>query len=248
MGDAINSIDENDREPSPHRLVDASLQALRLENNLTEHYGTHVFAAHEALNLYFEQAWIREADDGRRVLLSADLPWIGVRTNGARSMQVDLLAGVENSIGVKIGSSTTPEHMTQLQEKLNPTRKIGKLAWMLRVGLDHPDILRQVVASLVASEQAPVILYDIHGSTVKREDGAKIRSVERIQQEIEQLYDICESEGAKLHGLHLETTVKNRVECVDLPHQTPLHEGGIDPQLNKEQLLRVVDGFARLNQ
>ncbi len=244
MGDAINSHRLDERAPDPRRLVRAALQAVQLENTLSEHYGRHIPAAHEALNLYYEQAWLREID-GKRVLLSADLPWIGVRTNGTQSMQVDLLAGIENPIGVKVGPSTQPEHIRELQEKLNPARRIGKIVWMLRAGLDHPDVSRQTVESLLSAEEAPIVMYDIHGSTIKRADGMKIRSVERILQEIEQLYEICKSMGTKLHGLHLETTGKNRIECVDAPHETPKHEGGIDPQLNVHQLSSVMSRFLK---
>jgi len=246
MGDAINSPNPHDRSPDPSRLINGAQQAAALERNLILHRGEHVPAAHEALSLHYENAFVHRNHDGS-FLLSADLPWIGVRTNQLHSRHVDLMSTIENPVGVKIDASSDHEHIEGLSKKLNPTRRLGKIAWMLRVGLDHPDAIKSILSSIVDIDQAPIIMYDIHGSTVKRPDGAKIRAVSRILEEIEQLHDICQQTGTKLHGLHLETTSKDRIECVDTLKETPLHEGGIDPQLNPAQTLKIVNQFAHMN-
>lgn len=246
MGDSINSPDYTARHPDPQRLVHAAMQALVLEQNLTETIGEHVPAAHEALNLYYEHAFIRADEDGKRYLLSADLPWVGVRTNDPDSLQVKLLSGIENPVGVKVGKETTRTHLEELSGRLNPDRRLGKIAWMLRVGLEHRDELSRIVKDIVNIEESPIILYDIHGSTIHRDDGIKIRATERISAEIEQLYTVCASHHTPLHGLHLETTAKDRRECVETIHQTPTHEGCVDPQLNKHQTELVVNNFAEI--
>lgn len=246
MGDAINSADPTNRTPDPQRLIDAAMQAERLEHNLTHYFGHHVPAAHEALNLYYERAFVEHGDDDKDYLLSADLPWIGMRTNGVDSKQVELLASVENSVGVKIGANSTPEHIEALAMKLNPTRRLGKIAWMLRTGLGSEEQTKAIIESIVAAEPEPLIIYDLHGSTIKREDGTKVRATSRIIEEIDELSELCEQAGTRLHGLHLETTVLDRLECVDEIDQTPTHEGGIDPQLNPAQTLKIVRHFNSL--
>jgi len=246
MGDSINSPDHTARQADPQKLVDAAMQALVLERNLTATLGNHIPAAHEALNLYYEHAFISEGEDGKRYLLSADLPWVGVRTNSPDSLQVELLSGIENPVGVKVGKETTRKHLEDLSGLLNPSRQLGKIAWMLRVGLEHRDDLNRIVKDIVDIEESPIILYDIHGSTIHRADGVKIRATERISAEIEQLYAVCAHHHTPLNGLHLETTAKDRRECVETIHQTPTHEGCVDPQLNRHQTEMIVNGFAKL--
>ena len=245
MGDAINAPDSTLRSPDPRRLTLAAQQAMMLERRTSRLSGAHIPSAHEALSLHYENAFLQDTNEGR-YLLSADMPWIGVRTNGVDSRHVELLSAVENPVGVKIGSDSTFDHLRDLTGALNPARRLGKLAWMLRIGLNNEDAMHRIVGSLVEIEESPIILYDIHGSTVKRGDGVKIRAVEAIKAEIEQLYEVCGQEGAQLRGLHLETTVKNRLECVATVNDTPTHEGGIDPQLNSDQTREVLNHFARV--
>lgn len=246
MGDAINSPETGLRTPDPVRLTKAALQAIVLERNLSMALGQHTPAAHEALNLYYEMPFVHQDSSGREYLLSADLPWIGVRTNGADSRHVDLLSRVENSVGVKLDANSSHDHLAQLSERLNPERKLGKIAWMLRVGLDNTRAMSEVIGSLADIEEAPIIMYDIHGSTIKREDGTKIRAVDDIMAEIEQLYDVCEQSGTRLRGVHLETTMEDRFECVASRDESPAHEGGIDPQLNARQTRQVLRHFAEI--
>lgn len=243
MGDAINSPDISQRLPDPSRLTAAAMQALALERNMSDKTGRHVPAAHEALNLYYEMPFIRKDSKGREYLVSADLPWIGVRTNQVDSRHVDLLSRIENSVGVKIDAASSFDHLASLSERLNPTRKLGKIAWMLRIGLDDLASMEGIVGSLAEIEERPILMYDIHGSTIKRKDGAKIRAVEDIKAEIEQLFEITRQQGVELTGVHLETTMEDRLECVDTREETPSHEGGIDPQLNRNQTRRVLRHF-----
>ena len=246
MGDAINSPDISQRLPDPSRLTAAAMQALALERNMSDKTGRHVPAAHEALNLYYEMPFIRKDSEGREYLVSADLLWIGVRTNQVDSRHVDLLSRIENSVGVKIDATSSFEHLASLSERLNPTRKLDKIAWMLRIGLDDLVSMDRIVGSLAEIEECPILMYDIHDSAIKRKDGAKIRAFEDIKAEIEQLFEITRQQGAELTGVHLETTMEDRLECVDTREETPLHEGGIGPQLNRNQTRRVLHHFSRL--
>jgi len=238
LGDAVNGQHPSQREPQPSRMVSAALQARDLEAGLSAAVGGHVPAAHEALLLPYERPFLANG-----YLLSADLPWIGKRTNALDGEHVKLLAGVQNPVGVKIGPDSDPTHIAGLDQRLNPDGVPGKLVMMLRVGLGNAA-LRPIVHSIARHAPQAMLMYDIHGVT-KSISGNKIRAVEDITAEVAELAAVCGEAGLKLHGLHLETIMDDsRLECVDRADQTPTHPGGVDPQLNPEQKQRVLEATA----
>lgn len=248
MGDAINSRDPKDRSPNPQRLMLAGIQALQVEKSLSESMGRHIPAAHEALSILYETAFMRiDPATGKRYLLSADLPWIGARTNHPESDHVKLLSGIENPVGVKLDHTTTPELIKDLSRSLNPDNTPGKLVLMLRLGLENTDNLPELLKSAKADAPGSLVMYDIHGSTKKLEDGTKTRSVVDIVAEIDLLSRACQQQRMKLHGIHLETTTDNsRFECIDDHTQVPTHPGAIDPQLNPRQTLEIINKTANI--
>ncbi len=248
MGDAINDMSPHNREPDPARLVAAGIQALDIENELTETVGEHIPAAHEALNLLYEKSFLRsDSQTNKKYLLSADLPWIGLRTNAVDSDHTKLLASVENPIGIKLGADTSEEHVEGLSAALNPTGKPGKLVLMPRFGIDNVHRLPGFLRAVKTHAPGSLILYDIHGSTQKLEDGTKTRLVDDIVEEISVLSQACHEAGLRLNGVHLETTTDPaRLECIDHRGQRPTHPGGIDPQLNPRQTKFVLDQLAAI--
>lgn len=246
MGDSVNGEGLDDRRPNPARLIAAGVQARDMELGLRDTLGVHVPAAHEALNLLYESAFMQtDSVTGRQYLLSTDLPWIGVRTNKPTGDHVKILAGINNPVGVKLNHLTSPEHIAGLQETLNPDSVNGKLVLMLRLGLDNVQFMPGLLESIKTHASGSIILYDIHGATKKIEDGQKTRVVDDIVKEVKILAAACKIQDLKLHGLHLETiTEDDRIECVDSSTQQPTHPGGIDPQLNPAQTKRVLDEVA----
>lgn len=246
MGDAVNGRAVTDRRPDPRRMVEAALQARDLERGLTVETGRHIPAAHEALLLPYEQSFVRkDSATGTNYLLSADLPWIGVRTNSPDSEHIDLLAGVKNSVGVKVGADSDPGHLHELIERLNPDAQPGKLVLMFRLGLDNLHLLPPLLRTVKDRAPGTILMSDIHGSTRTRPaDGKKIRLVSDIIKETQAVACLCQAEGLRLHGLHLETTtVDDRLECIDDISQDP-QQGNVDPQLNPAQTRRVLDTVA----
>lgn len=242
MGDAVNTHDTEHRTPDPSRMVAAAVQARDLEAKLTEVTGRHIPAAHEALLLPYEHSFIRiDPETGRKYLLSADVPWIGKRTNDPAGEHVTLLAEVTNPIGIKVGAESTPEHIGALRELLNPDGVPGKIIFMLRMGLNNPDKLDAVVSAIKHYAPESLLMYDIHGVTRTAPNGSKIRYTGDIIEDIKLTATACRKAGLKLHGLHLETIADNdRLECVDQPDQLPLHPGGVDPQLNPRQTEHIL--------
>jgi 3-deoxy-7-phosphoheptulonate synthase len=236
MGDAVNGTRLDQRVPDPRRMLAAATQAYKLEQELISQTKEHIPSAHEALLLQYELSFMRE-HQGKRYLLSADLPWIGERTRVLNGPHIAALREIENPIGVKIGPSATAEEIAGYHRILNPESKPGKIVFMLRLGQaalnDKLDYIR---------EYAPrsVLLYDIHGVTKTADDGTKIRAVDDITKDIEATAIACVCASLDLNGLHLESTVEDRLECVQSPDEKPTHPGGIDPQLNTTQLQQVL--------
>jgi len=248
MGDMINGTNIEDRQPDPSRLVSAAVQARDVMAAMTEKLGEHVYAGHEALSLAYEQSFLKQdPTTGKMALVSADLPWVGVRTNRTdteRNPHIELLANVENAVGVKIGPDSDEQHVIELAARLNPNAEDGKLVYMIRVGDDRAAIDR-ILSGIEQTTGAPIIMYDIHGSTVKLTDGTKVRSVDVTIDHIKVLAEACAGHGLKLHGLHIETMGdNNRGECVETLDRRPTHQGIVDPQFSPRQTKAILDGVA----
>jgi 3-deoxy-7-phosphoheptulonate synthase len=240
MGEGVNSVALDGRDPDPSRMVAMALQARDLEEGLRAATGEHVPAAHEALLTHYEESFIQtDPTTKKRYLLSTDLPWIGERTRRLDGPHVAMLSDIENPVGVKIGPKATPEDIVGLKDRLNPDSKAGKLTYMLRMG-DNQVALRGVLAAIKQYAPESIVMYDIHGVT-QTVDGIKVRSVPNTIEQVGTLSVGCGELGLKLHGLHLETmTDQRRLECVDHNGQLPTHPGNVDPQLNPAQKLRVL--------
>ncbi len=250
MGDEVNGKGINERTPDPVRIVNSHIQALTIREELVRGTrGIHIPTAHEALLLAGELPFVRQdPETGKFYLLSADLPWIGVRTNRADGPHVDMLSSIENTVGVKIDATSDEDHIRQLSERLNPFGEPGKLLFMIRVGLDELDQLETIVSAIAKHSPSARNLYDMHGATKKTVNG-KIRAVPDIMQGITNLGQALRSVNLRLDGGHFETTHEDRLECVDHDDQVPTHPGEIDPRLNPNQTKLVYDHLAnQMNQ
>lgn len=239
QGDAVNGKGHDQRTPDPSRMVAAAVQARDLSVGVEQRLGNHQPVAHEALLLPYEEAFVRlSTQEQRRVLLSADLPWIGLRTNDPDGAHVQLLSDVINPVGVKIGSNSNESHIKELHERLNPRGIPGHLIFMLR--LDAGQSNEEILSAIREHAPGALSMFDIHAVTRTNASGSRIRSTEETIHQMNELAVRCGSLGLKLHGVHLETTTEDRFECVDQPNQEPLHNGNVDPQLNPEQTKRVL--------
>lgn len=238
QGDAVNGRAHDHRTPNPSRMVAASLQGRDINAGVEQRLGYHLPVAHEALLLPYEEGFMEQTDEDQRVLLSADLPWIGLRTNDPDGAHVQLLSGVINPVGVKIGSNSNKSHIKELSERLNPHGIPGHLIFMLR--LDASQSNEEILSAIREYAPGSLKMFDIHAVTRTSTSGSRIRSTTETIHQMNDLAVRCGSLGLKLHGIHLETTTEDRFECVDQPGQEPLHDGNVDPQLNPEQTIRVL--------
>ena len=116
------------------------------------------FTSHEALLLEYEEALIRQdslAKAKEWYNCSAHFLWIGDRTREINSAHLELLRGVENPIGIKIGPNHNLKEICQLIEKLNPKQEEGKIVLITRFGSKK---IKDYLAKLVETIQKKVIM------------------------------------------------------------------------------------------
>lgn len=249
-GDLVNdeSEDEESRIPDPGRMVEGAVQARDLEAELTRRLGEHIPAAHEALLLAYEEAFVREdPESGAMYSLSGDMLWGGWRTNHPDNPIMDFLGRIQNTVGVKIGGNSDERHIAAVARKLNPDGLPGKTMYMLRLEQHEEGQYSRILRAIQASDPTSLVLYDIHGSTLKQPGGDKIRKVRHvgsIMRAIGVMAEACQEAGVRFDGLHIETTPDtSRLECIDRLDQIP-QPGQIDPRLNPQQTRQIIGALA----
>src|ERR1041384_3998651 len=66
--------------------------------------------------------------------LTTHFPWVGLRTNDPEGAHIEYLRGIENPVGVKVGSDATPDKVARWIEALDPHRQKGRLTLIHRFG------------------------------------------------------------------------------------------------------------------
>jgi 3-deoxy-7-phosphoheptulonate synthase len=206
------------------------------------------FASHEALNLHYESALTRMVPRrSGHYLLSTHLPWIGERTRQADGAHVELLRGIRNPVGVKIGPACDPAELLALVERLNPGNEPGKLILITRLGATKVTRLLPALLHAVRAAGAQVLWVTdpMHGNSRLAASGLKTRSFDDIIQEIEDSLHVHEAAGTVLGGVHFELTGDDVTECTggaggltedDLDQN---YASVCDPRLNYSQALEM---------
>lgn len=255
-GDAVNGAEPEAaaRVPDPIRLLEAYDNARRTLTEVGRHNVTRadmdrVYVSHEALLLDYERPLVRHTEDVS-FAASAHFPWIGERTRDPDGPHAELLAGLANSIGVKIGPTISPDDAVRLSRRLNPDGVAGKLAFIVRLGANEVDRLLPDLVAAVIRRGAPVVwLCDpMHGNTVRTATG-KVRFLDAINAELAAFVRVLKRGWQWPAGIHLEMTPDDVVECVpDAAHAGSgiRYRSACDPRLNPVQAVEVVRRFAEL--
>jgi len=212
------------------------------------------YSSHEGLHLLAEEAQTRTVP--RRegwYNLSTHFPWIGLRTSDPEGAHVEYFRGIRNPIGVKVGSSTTRDHLLRLLDRLHPENEPGRLTLIHRFGAHR--IARELPPLIDAvRDSGRTVLWccdPMHGNTEKTAAGYKTRKFEHILVELEQAFEIHRAAGSYLGGVHFELTGDNVTECTggarglsdeDLARA---YRSQVDPRLNYEQALEIALRVAR---
>lgn len=213
----------------------------------------NVYTSHEALHLEYERALTRPSvRDGLWYNLGTHLPWIGERTRDIDEAHVELLRGVENPIGVKVGPTATVDQVVEIVRRLNPENRPGKVSLIHRIGSTNVGaVLPNLVEGIVRSGLNVLWICDpMHGNTVSANTGHKTRRFDDVLSELRTAFAVHRSVGSRLGGVHLELTGDNVTECVGgaagLSEQD-LHTAyttNCDPRLNYQQALEIAFAIA----
>ncbi len=206
------------------------------------------YSSHEALHLHYEQALTREVPRQEGYFnLSTHFPWIGLRTNQLDSAHVELLRGINNPIGIKVGAETTKEHLIGLCRTLNPSNEAGKITLIHRFGAKNIESSLPRMIKILQDEGIGVVWCcdPMHGNTEATSNGYKTRQFKNIKAEVELAMDVHKSENSILGGVHLELTGENVTECLGGARELcekdleRAYKTQVDPRLNYEQSLEM---------
>lgn len=215
-----------------------------------------IYAAHEGLHLSYEQSQTRYLDHRNRWYnLTTHFPWIGMRTAQLDGAHVEFFRGISNPMGIKIGPGMTREWLQDLLRVLNPDNEAGRISLIHRFGAKLIEEGLPPLIEAVRETGAPVlwICDPMHGNTESTADGTKTRRFDNIVGELEAAFQVHESMGTYLGGVHLELTGENVTECTggarglkdgDLARA---YKSAVDPRLNYEQAMEIAMRIAGIS-
>ena len=211
------------------------------------------YTSHEALHLHYEQALTRQSVRGTGWYnFGTHFPWIGERTRAISGAHVELLRGVRNPLGIKVGPAANPAEIVDLVRLLNPENEPGRIALIHRFGHQSVDRDLPALVDEVARSHARVlwICDPMHGNTVATESGHKTRRFDDVLAELRSSFAVHRQCGTHLGGVHLELTGENVTECLGGPGgltENDLHTAyntTCDPRLNYEQAMEIAFAMA----
>ncbi|MFN8036976.1 MAG: 3-deoxy-7-phosphoheptulonate synthase class II [Acidimicrobiia bacterium] len=213
------------------------------------------FTSHEALILEYEEALTRRDSLTEQWYdCSAHLLWIGERTRQLDGAHVEFLSGVQNPVGVKLGPAVAPDDVVALCERLNPTRRPGRLTLVSRMGATRLDTALPPILDAVTAAGHPVVWAcdPMHGNTFQHASGFKTRHLDDVMTELRGFFAACEAAGVWPGGVHVELTGEDVTECLGGSaevlgdHLEQRYETMCDPRLNARQSLDLAFQVAEL--
>jgi 3-deoxy-7-phosphoheptulonate synthase len=205
-------------------------------------------SSHEALILEYEHALTRV--DSRTDLpydVSGHFVWVGERTHQLDGAHVEFASRIRNPIGVKLGSSATPDEAVALAAKLNPDNVPGRLTFITRMSAGKiRDLLPTLVEKVVAAGIEVAWVCDpMHGNTFETSTGYKTRRFDDVIDEVRGFFEVHHALGTWPGGLHIELTGDDVTECIgggEMLDESSLrhrYESVCDPRLNRTQSLEL---------
>ncbi|MBO0985378.1 class II 3-deoxy-7-phosphoheptulonate synthase [Rathayibacter sp. SD072] len=209
---------------------------------------TEFYTGHEGLLMDYERPMTRiDSRTGTPYNTSSHFIWIGERTRELDGAHVDFLSRVRNPIGVKLGSSTSPETMLELIDKLDPDREPGRLTFITRMGAGKiRDALPPLLEAVKASDALPLWVTDpMHGNGLTTPTGYKTRRFDDVVDEVKGFFEAHRAAGTHPGGIHVELTGDDVTEClggseqIDEATLATRYESVCDPRLNHMQSLEL---------
>ncbi|MDF1733029.1 MAG: 3-deoxy-7-phosphoheptulonate synthase class II [Minwuia sp.] len=206
------------------------------------------YTSHEALLLRYEEALTRmDSTTGTWIDTSAHMLWIGDRTRDPDEAHVEFMRGITNPIGIKCGPSLDADGLMRLLDALSPDNEAGRITLISRYGAGNAgDHLASLVRRVQQEGRTVVWSCDpMHGNTIKSASGYKTRPVDRILQEVKEVFEVHIAEGSYLGGVHFEMTGQDVTECLGgaqaISDETlsDRYHTHCDPRLNASQALEL---------
>ncbi|MCB1007980.1 MAG: 3-deoxy-7-phosphoheptulonate synthase class II [Acidobacteria bacterium] len=255
----LGFVEHSPRAADYRRLVEGIGESLRFVETLAGRPVAGMnridfYTSHEGLHLLYEQAQTRRVPHRRGWYnLATHFPWIGMRTADPGGAHVEYFRGLANPIGVKVGPATTTEQLARLLDVLHPEDEPGRLALIHRFGAGRiEEGLPPLVETVRRSGKSVLWVCDpMHGNTVTTASGLKTRRFDHILDELERAFDLHESLGTRLGGVHFELTGEEVTECVggarglSDDELARAYRSTVDPRLNYEQALEMALAIAR---
>lgn len=254
----LDFVQHASRAQEYHRVVEELSRSLRfmevLGGGSSELNSVRFYTSHEGLHLHYEQALTRQVPNRPGFFnLASHLPWIGMRTADVDGAHVEYFRGVQNPVGVKVGSSMSPAWIQELTARINPANEAGKLVLIHRFGARHiaaglPPLIDAVRRS---GRQVLWVCDPMHGNTETTASGFKTRRFDEILSELEQAVDIHRQQGSILGGVHFELTGDDVSECIggarglDEAGLERAYKTQVDPRLNYEQAMEMAMAIVR---
>src|SRR3954469_20781349 len=216
-----------------------------------------VWTSHEGLVLDYEEALTRrDSTTGDWYDCSAHMLWIGERTRKLDGAHVEFFSGVHNPLGLKVGPTATPDELLAVLERLDPSRRPGRMTLISRMGVDRVrDLLPPMIRAVRDAGHPVVWVCDpMHANTITTETGRKTRRFDAVLGEIEGFFAACREEGQWPGGVHLEFTGDDVTECIGgseevlEEHLDARYMTLCDPRLNGRQSLDLAFRVAELMQ
>ena len=235
------------------RMVDGVGDAVRFMETLS---GSEVhnlnrvdfYTSHEALLLPYEESQTRQVPrQWGWFNLSTHFPWIGMRTAQLDGAHVEYFRGIRNPIGLKVGSSVTPDQLLRAIDVLSPNDEPGRLTLIHRMGAGQVAQKLPALLDAVKREGRRVLWVcdPMHGNTESTSNGYKTRRFANIRSELEQAFELHAAAGTRLGGVHLELTGEDVTECLGGAREltetdlSRAYRSTVDPRLNYEQALEI---------
>ena len=216
--------------------------------------GASFHTSHEALLLPYEQALTRvDSLTGKYYDCSAHMLWIGDRTRQVDGAHVDFLRGVDNPLGIKIGSTVDIDELLQVCEILNPENEAGRITLITRMGDKLTERLPKIIRAVENAGLKILWACDpMHANTIKTSNGYKTRSFNKILNEVKDFFAVHKSEGTYAGGVHFEMTGQDVTECTGGTYDvleenlSERYHTYCDPRLNAAQSLELAFLIARM--
>jgi len=207
-----------------------------------------LWTSHEGLMLEYEEALTRKYTfEGRESWYntSAHFLWIGDRTRQLTGAHIQFFKGVRNPIGIKAGPTLQPEELVRLLDIIDPDFEDGKVTIIGRYGAGKVDeCLPGHIKAVQGTKHKVVWCADImHGNGVSV-GKYKTRHLQDLVRELVRSFEIHQSLGSRLNGVHLEQTGE-----LDANGESVTEILGGSMELDAEELPKRYNTFcdARLN-